>query len=341
MSHGRAVWFSGPRTVEIRREEVGPPGDEEIRVQGLVSAISHGTEMLVYRGEVPPELELDLETLRGSFGFPIKYGYAIVGQVVEAGRYTTLLEGTRVFVHHPHQSDFVVPASVATDLGLMEPEAGVFCANLETAVNVVLDSRLQPGPGSLVVVLGQGVVGLLITQVLKNEGASRIVSVDPFPLRRDLSKQLGAEMSLDSNDDVAPAVMQMTEGLGAPVVIEASGNPRALQTAIECAAFQGRIVVGSWYGTKPAELKLGGAFHRKRLRIVSSQVSEVDPELAPTWTKERRKEYVRELLWDLDVDRLISHRVAFDDAAKAYELIDQHPEETVQVVLTYGDRGLV
>lgn len=318
--------------------EVGPPGEEEIRVRGLVSAISHGTEMLVYRGEVPSEMELDLQTLEGKFSFPIKYGYAMVGRVVEAGRYTTLLEGTKVFVHHPHQTEFVVPASLAIDIGVVEGESGIFWANLETAVNVVLDARLQH---DFVVVFGQGVVGLLITQVLENEGVSRIITIDPFPVRRELSKRMGAEESLDSSDDVPEAIMEMTKGEGAGVVIEASGNPRALNTAIECAAFQGKIVVGSWYGAKPAELNLGGAFHRKRLRIVSSQVAEVDPELAPTWTKEHRSEYVRQLLVDLNFDRLISHRFSFDDAAKAYELIDQRPEETVQVVLTYEEPGVV
>ncbi|MGH9195537.1 MAG: zinc-dependent alcohol dehydrogenase, partial [Acidimicrobiia bacterium] len=232
------------------------------------------------------------------------------------------------------------PVARALDIGLVEPERGVFFANLETAVNVYLDTRLPPGFDGVVVTFGQGVVGLLITRVLSNEGIARVVTIDPLPIRRELSKQMGAERALDFSNHVPEAIMEMTGGRGAEVVIEVSGNPEALNTAIECAAFQGRIVVGSWYGTKPAELDLGGSFHRKRLRIVSSQVSSVDPELAPKWDADRRREYVRELMLDLDLEQLISHRIPFDDAAMAYELIDGRANETIQVVLTYERPGV-
>src|SRR5215210_8576231 len=79
----RALWFTAPRTVEFRPESASPPGSGEIRVRATASALSQGTEMLVYRGEVPVDLPLDLPTLAGSFGFPIKYGYATVGRVLD------------------------------------------------------------------------------------------------------------------------------------------------------------------------------------------------------------------------------------------------------------------
>ena len=112
-----SVWFPGARQVELRQELLAEPRPREIRVEAIASAISHGTEMLVFRGQVPEGLELDLPTLRGSFAFPIKYGYASVGRVAASGNEVAGVSiGDAVFVLHPHQSSFVVPAEMAIKL---------------------------------------------------------------------------------------------------------------------------------------------------------------------------------------------------------------------------------
>src|SRR6202165_5173600 len=102
---GVSVWFSSPRSLELRSEPLPEVGPNDVRVEATASAISQGTEMLVFRGQVPDGLELDLPTLRGSFAFPIKYGYASVGRIAEAGSAVRGWQvGDAVFVHHPHQS---------------------------------------------------------------------------------------------------------------------------------------------------------------------------------------------------------------------------------------------
>ena len=165
----RALWFTGPREAELRSEAVPPPGPGEVRVRASASAPSGGTEMLVYRGEVPEGTELDLPTLEGSFDFPIKYGYAVSGRVEEAGEGVMgLVEGDPVFVHHPHQSRLTVPAAHAVPLPSgIDPSIGIFAANLETAVNIVHDSPLKLG--ETVLVFGQGVVCLLYTSDAADE----------------------------------------------------------------------------------------------------------------------------------------------------------------------------
>jgi threonine dehydrogenase-like Zn-dependent dehydrogenase len=148
-----------------------------------------------------------------------------------------------------------------------------------------------------------------------------------------------ADRVLAADDDVPRRMRELTDGLGADLVVEASGNPAALATAIDSVAFGGTIVVCSWYGTKPASIPLGGAFHRRRLRLVSSQVGAIDAALQPRWTHRRRLEVAQSFLQlqlDLDLPQLISHRVPLESAADAYRLVDEHPEETVQVVLTYA-----
>jgi len=333
----RAVWFPRPRAVEIREEPDRPPAPGEVRIRAVVSAISHGTEMLVYRGEVPEDLALDLPTLRGGFGFPIKYGYASVGRVEEVGPGVRgFAPGDLVFTHHPHQTGYTVTVDLPTALPAgTSPESGVFLANLETALNVLLDAPVMVG--EVVVIFGQGVVGLLLTQLIRRHLPGALLTVDPLPRRRQLSVMLGADASLDPAEDVAAAVRERSGGRGADLIIEASGQPAALQAALGVAALEGRVLVVSWYGTKPVQLDLGGAFHRRRLRLISSQVGHVPGSISPRWDVARRRRVAAELLPSLALEPLISHRFPFDRAAEAYALVDQHPEEVVQVVLTYGD----
>jgi 2-desacetyl-2-hydroxyethyl bacteriochlorophyllide A dehydrogenase len=332
---GVGVWFPTARVVELRSEALPEVGPDDVRIEAIASAISQGTEMLVFRGQVPAGLELDLPTLRGSFAFPIKYGYASVGHVVETGSdVRTLARGDAVFVLHPHQSTYVVPADLPARLPTeLDPILGVFLANIETAANVVIDAA--PRLGERVAVFGQGVVGLLITQLLRLTGVSQIIVVEPVLRRRELACQVGADVALAANDEVVGAIRELTEGAGVDLAIEASGSNGVLDQALETLVFGGTCVVCSWYGTKPVQLMLGGAFHRRRLRIVSSQVSTIDAALQPRWTHQRRMSLARDLLPGLQLNSLISHRIPFEQAAEAFELVDQHADQTVQVVLTY------
>ncbi len=148
---------------------------------------------------------------------------------------------------------------------------------------------------------------------------------------------MGATRVLSPDDDVPAFVRSLTADRGADCVIEVSGAPAALNVAIDCAAVQGDVVVASWYGQKPVELQLGSAFHRRRLRLVSSQVGMLNPSLGPRWDRARRTETVRSLLPQLNLALLRSSIVSFQDAPTAYEMIDSRPDELLQVILSYED----
>jgi threonine dehydrogenase-like Zn-dependent dehydrogenase len=105
--------------------------------------------------------------------------------------------------------------------------------------------------------------------------------------------------------------------------------------AIACTGFEGRVIIGSWYGRKSGELDLGGRFHRSRLRLISSQVSTLASELAGRWTKRRRFELAWEMLSQVGPSRFITHRFQIQDAAQAYALLDTHPDQAIQAVLIY------
>lgn len=327
-----AMWFPRARSVELRTEQLAATGPDEVRVHAILSAISHGTELLVYRGEVQADLPLDLPTLAGGYGFPLKYGYASVGRVVALGKDVPgLREGDLVFALHPHQDEYVISGSLVRRLpDGTTPEQGVFLANLETAINVVLDAR--PRLGELVAVFGQGVVGLLVTQLLRRSGA-RVVAVEPSAVRRSFAERCGAEAAVAPGDE--RVIGTLSGGRGADIAIEASGSPAALQRAIDGVAPEGTVVVCSWYGAKPVPLDLGGRFHRGRVRVISSQVGRIDPSLAPRWDRERRLALAMELLGTLTLAELITHRFAFTRAAEAYARLDTDAGTTVQTVLVY------
>jgi len=310
-------------------------------VQTLVSAISPGTELLFYRGQMPPDLSVDatIPALATEVGFPLKYGYAAVGQVIAVGaQVDPEWQDRLVFSFQPHESHFL--ASLADLMPVppsASPEEATFLPNMETAVNFLMDG--QPLIGEQVVVFGQGVVGLLTTALLARLPLASLVTLDRYPLRRQTSLALGAHASLDPAEPQAlgrlHAVLRQGQQ-GADLTYELSGNPAALDQAIAATGFSGRVVIGSWYGQKRADINLGGRFHRSRIRLISSQVSTLAPEWTGRWSKARRLQVAWRMLAQVRPAHLITHRFPLVQAAQAYAVLDQHPEEAIQVLLTYA-----
>ncbi|NJN19049.1 MAG: zinc-binding alcohol dehydrogenase [Oscillochloris sp.] len=334
-THNQAVWFSGPRRVELRPADAPPPAAGQVRVITQYSAISHGSEMLVYRGQVDPAMPLDLPTLTGGYGFPISFGYACVGRVYDCGPdVSERAPGDLVFCLHPHQHAFTIGAGLTIPLPPgVDPLHAVLAANLETALNIVHDGH--PRLGEAAVVFGQGVVGLLVGMLLRRAGITRLAVVDPLVQRRGLARKLGADLALEPGPDLA-TLLRDGDGRAPDLAVEVSGAPAALQAAIECVALEGTVVAASWYGSKPVSLDLGGHFHRGRVRLRSSQVGRLTPETSARWNHARRWRSVGAWLQALPVNRIISHRLPSDRAAEAYRLIDNDPGDAVQVVLEWA-----
>lgn len=340
----RALYFTAPRQVEIREEDVPPLEAGEAMVRTRYSAISAGSEMLIYRGEAPEGLAADdkIAALAGALKFPLKYGYAVVGEVVEVGEgVAETWVGREVFAFNPHESVFVARVEemipIPEDIPLEEAS---LLANMETAVNLVMDG--QPMLGEGVVVFGQGIVGLLTTALLGEHPLAQLITLDGYASRREASLALGASHSLAAGgaDVVEEVRALLRDGRGyegADLVYELSGRPETLDQAIGVAGFDGRVVVGSWYGVKRANLELGEHFHRNRVQVVSSQVSTLTPVLRGRWSRERRFAVAWEAMGRIGLGRLISHKYALSEAGEAYRMLDERADETLQVVLTYGD----
>lgn len=337
---GRALWFTSRQRVEIREELVPSPRGSQILVRAVVSLISAGTELLVYRGQLPAEDDLGLETCAGSFGFPVKYAYQVVGEVVEAGEAAGLRPGELVFCRHPHQSLFTLESSgfLVSAVPLdMSPERAVFVNLLEVALNATLDVPVRFG--DVVVVYGQGVVGSFCAQLARRT-AAKVVVVDPIEGRRRRALGLGADAAV-APEEAGEAIEELTEGRGADVCIEASGAPPALQAAIDVTGQEGTIVAVSFFGSRLVPLLLSPRFHYRRQRVVSSQVSSVGSGLQPRWSVERRNKAAFGLLRSEWLDTPVSHRIAFEQAAEAYLILDDATVEAMGVILAYGDTELI
>lgn len=339
-----ALYFTVPEAVALREEPLPEPDPHQLQVQVLFSAISPGSELLIYHDQAPDDVPLD-ETIPalvgGGFSYPLKYGYALVGQVTAVGAdLDPAWLGRTVFSFHPHESHFNASPDELLPLpaGISAEEA-LFLPNMETAVNLALDGA--PLLGEQVVVFGQGIVGLLTTSLLAEFPLQTLLTLDAYPQRREHSLAIGADASFDPYETQATARVLERLGAaarydGADLVYELSGSPQALDQAIGVCGFAGRIVVGSWYGQKRAPLNLGGRFHRARLRLISSQVSTLAPQLSGRWSKSRRLEAAWQALGRVKPAQLITHRFPFQQAEAAYRLLAESPDEVVQVIFKYG-----
>lgn len=295
-----ALWYVGPGRAEIRDELLGEPGPGEVRVRALHSAISRGTERLVLAGRVPPS---EFERMRapfmaGRFPFPVKYGYATVGRV-EGG--PAALRDHLVFALHPHQSVFNVPAEAIVPIpDRVPPARAVLAANMETALNAVWDAA--PGPADRIAVVGAGVVGALVAWLCGRLPGAEVTLVDVEPSRAELARTLGVGFA-------APAAAPGDCDL----VVHASGTAAGLATALGLAGEETTVLELSWYGADEVAFQLGGAFHSRRLRLVSSQVGRVAPSHRARWTFSRRLAAALDLLVDPRLDALIAPAIKFHD----------------------------
>lgn len=296
-----ALWYAAARECRLNAVALPPPGPDDCSVTTLWSGVSRGTERLVFEGRVPPS---EYERMRapfqeGTFPFPVKYGYCAVGRV-DSG--PSDLVGSLVFCLHPHQERFVAPRGCLVPIPAeVPPRRAVLAANMETALNAHWDAG--SGPADRIVIVGGGVLGLLTGWLAARLPGAEVTLVDVEPSRQAVAETLGLRFALPG---AAPK--------DADLVFHASASAAGLATAIACAGTEARIVEMSWYGEGTVPAPLGGAFHARRLRLVSSQVGTVSPSRRARWDRARRARGAMALLVDERLDTLITQEIPFRDA---------------------------
>lgn len=324
-SHTHAFWIAAPGRGEIRRQALPPQGPDAVRVRSLYSAISRGTESLVFNANVPESewTRMRAPFQEGDFPAPVKYGYMNVGRVLDG---PPELLGRDVFCLYPHQSEYIVPAQAVTPLpeGL-PPARAVLGANMETALNAVWDAT--PRPGERISVIGAGVVGCLAAALCGRFPGAEVELVDVNPARAGIAAALGVEFRLShraSGDRDR--------------ILHASGSPDGLRQALALAGADAEVVEMSWFGRRQVTLPLGENFHSGRLMLRASQVGRLPAPMQPRWTLRRRLETALRLLLDPAFDILISGESDFEDLPPTLARLAREPGDTLCHRIRYSNQ---
>lgn len=319
----QALWYRGDGRIDLRAAPLMAPNHGEAEVRTLFSGVSRGTERLVLDGRVPESEWTRMRAPRqdGDFPGPVKYGYCAVGEIA-SGPADVL--GRLAFCLHPHEDRFVAPIDALALLpNGLPPRRAVLAANMETALNAVWDSGA--GPCDTCVVVGAGVVGLQAAALLARLPGADVTVVDVNAGRRDIAAAFGCRFAAP---DAAPG--------GADVVLHASASAAGLATALDAAGDEATVVEMSWHGAGTTPVALGGAFHARRLKLISSQVGLVSPSRRPRWSYARRMQAALALLGADDrFDRLLDREIAFADAPERLPGLLAEEADVLGVVIAY------
>jgi threonine dehydrogenase-like Zn-dependent dehydrogenase len=342
--------LTAPRVIRIVAYEDPVLGPDEVRAVAIASGISHGTELALYRGDTAfgrKLFDLDLRQFvedAEAQPYPMRLGYEWVGRVDAIGADVRGIEvGDRLHLTLPHRETHTV--TFARDLGAswlvlpreLDSERAALLQAATITLQAVHDARLKVG--DRVAIFGLGALGLLAVQLARLSGAGWIAAVDPIAGRRELARSFGADCMFDPDSCDAGREIKLAAGRGGPdAAIEFSGRYAALHEAMRCVRLAGSVVAAGFYvGGAGSDLRLGEEFHHNRLTLVGSMSGWGAPHREPGWNRRRLRATALDLLADgrIDVAAFITHRVPFERAEEAYELIDRRPEETLRVVLTY------
>lgn len=319
----------------------------QVRLRTLYSGISAGTELTVYRGSNPyltkrwdADRRMFVEGIGPSDSYPIDgLGYEEVGQVVEVGSsVSTVSVGDVVYGAWGHRSYHIGEEGWAASRKLppnLDPIVGVFSQIGAIALNSTLDADIHVGEA--VAVFGQGVPGLLVTQLAKANGG-RVIAVDGHRIRLDLSSKVGAEHVIDyTTQDAAVVIRELTENRGADVSIEVSGIYTALADAIRSTAYNSKVIVAGFFQGGGTALSLGEEFHHNRIQIICSQISGVNPRLDHRWNELRLAQTFMSTCARglVNAHALVSHVLPATEAGQAFMMLHERPAECVQVVLDF------
>lgn len=293
----KALWHLDAQTSAIQHVKPAPSPADTLHIKSQYSLISMGTELLVAKGMVPPELYTSMRVpyMQGEFLLPVKYGYSLVGQSPE---------GTLYHLMHPHQDHCLVDPDQCEEIPQgIPPKRATLASNLGTALTGIWDGDVKPG--ERIAIVGFGMIGSLIARIARSIPGTQVVVIDTQEHRRAIAASMGHVVMEDPHQVVAPF----------DIAYHTSATATGLQTAIDLVGMEGRVVEMSWYGNMPASLHLGGEFHILRKRIISSQVSHIPSSMRARWDVRRRRQVVFDLLHDPAFDQHITHEVTLEEAA--------------------------
>jgi threonine dehydrogenase-like Zn-dependent dehydrogenase len=375
MQMPRELIATAPRTPVLNTYDEPPLGEKQIRIRTVLASPKHGTELVGYRDDPAAHRPYDavwgavMPRSSTSGSWPKPLGNMAVGVVEETGPAVTRFKiGDRVFGHFSIRETHTVDEANADLMpdGLSD-EAAV-CLDPAVMAFAMRDGNIKLG--DRVAVFGMGAIGLFAVQLAKLAGASQVIAVDLIPARRELALQLGADIAIDPRDgdgDGGLAIRKLTapEGwepapldpnrghrliggyrerdtqlnqLGVDVAVEASGSVQALHQAVRATRYGGTICMLSFYGGDSAALRLGEEFHINRLQLVSARAESLPMRDFPAWNLDRLVRTTLDWLATgrLNASGIVTPIVPFSDSVDAYRSIDEHPEQSIKLGISFA-----
>lgn len=317
----KELWHTSPSSTEIMLNEAPVVKKGEVLIASLFSLISTGTERLVAKKMVPELLwdTMKVPYMGGSFSLPCKYGYSLVGKVINGP--SALMDKT-VHVMHPHQDYAVIKEKdIKVIDNLFPAKRGILISNMETIINAIWDSEVTTG--DYVLITGFGLIGALLAHTLRKLPGIKIIIAEINEKRIDILQKLGFELFNPSKQ------------LSFDCTFNTTSNQNGLQLCIDNAGFEGTITDLSWYGNEKISVRLGESFHSMRKRIISSQVSSIPARKVNRWNIERRKNLAIELLKDETIDELIKNETPFSQIPKIFNSIREATLNDIACVIKY------
>ena len=310
--------FGNVQMVEVDRPE---PAADQLLVKVNRSLISRGSELFhryVLDGPVKPSA----------------MGYSDAGEVIAIGKDVgDFSVGQRVMVGAPHAQYVLANATgPSTNAFALPEELGYEAATfLPLATESVMWMRTSPVvPGQTVVVLGQGIVGALCAQIVRERNPGRVIAVDAQPLRCEIASKLGHDEVIDvSQTDSVARIKELTHGAGADLVVECVGGNagiRSFEQAQQMLAPHGTIHLIAKYQGAPLPLD-GDHFMNKQL-IAGIRIDQPREECMCD---------AAQMLIDgrIKISELITHRLPWEQTAEAYHLLYHKPNEALAVIMEW------
>ena len=328
MVRGYRVVFKAPGVVKVESFDVIPPSRHQVLIRNILTLISPGTEIafLMALPNTPRK-------------FPMYPGYSSVGIIEEIGEdVKEFKRGDLVVATAPHASHVVVHADNVYKVpeGVDVKDAVFFTLSC-IALQGVRKARIELGES--VAVIGEGIVGQLATQLARLSGAIPVIGLDLYNTRLKIAQRLGADVVLNpSRSDFMREFLRVTDGEGAKVVIEATGNPQAINLALKLTSHRGRVILlGSTRGK--STVNFYSDVHKKGLIIIGAHNS-IRPKYESYeayWTFKDDLKVVFRLLKSkrLKVRELLSDIIPFTETPEAYRRLREEKERYITIALDW------
>lgn len=295
MNTANALWhindeLSNLQTVDLVSDQ------QLVQLEAKYSLISTGSERLVAMAKVDRALEQHMKVpyMEGSFDLPIKYGYSMIAQT-----------GNGEFMHcmHPHQDSIqLTPQHLFKIPNTSIPAHRLtLISNMETVINAIWDG--MPSPNQSIAICGFGNIGSLLATSLRVQMGIEVDVIETNNWRKKRAEKLGWNTQASSEYDL---------------IYHTTATSAGLQFCIDHLRQEGKVVELSWYGDQDTTLRLGHAFHYKRLQLISSQVSSIPISKQKEYDYVSRKQLALEWLKDKSYDELISDFIPFKESPKFF-----------------------